>query len=61
MHRDATIKIGRAKNLEIVAHDDHAIMSVNPSSANQTAHDFRAEIPYKYQCSSFVSQLLIES
>ena len=45
----------------IVAHDDRAIVAVNLSSPNQTAHDFCAEISYKYQCSSFVSQLLIES
>ena len=39
----------------IVAHDDRAIAAVNPSSPNQTAHDFRAEIPYKYRCSYLVS------
>ena len=37
---------------EIVAHDDRAIVAVNPSSPNQTAHNFRVEIPYKYRCSS---------
>ena len=57
-HRDATIEIGRAEKLRdrgIVAHNDRAIMTVNPSSLNQTTNDFRAEIPYKYRCSSFVS------
>ena len=43
----------------IVAHEDRAITAVNFSSLNQMAHDFRAEIPYKYRCYSFVSQLLI--
>ena len=39
----------------IMSHDDCAIVAVNPSSPNQMAHDFGAEIPYKYRCSSFVS------
>ena len=57
-HRDATIKIGWAKKSRdhgIVAHDDHAIVAINPSSSNKTAHEFRVKILYKYPCSSFVS------
>ena len=43
----------------IMAHDDRTIAVVNPSSPNPTAHDYCAEILYKYRCSSFVFQLLI--
>ena len=39
----------------IVANDNRAIATVNPSSPNQSAHNFRAEFPYKYLCSSLVS------
>ena len=51
--RDRTGK--KLGDREIVAHDDRATAAITPSSLNQTAHDFRAEFPYKYQCSSFVS------
>ena len=53
-HLDATMEIGWRKwrDHEIVAHDHRAIMAVDQSLSDQTARIFRAEIPYKYRCSS---------
>ena len=51
MHPDSTIEIEQEKKSEdrgIVAHDDREMVAVNPSSSNQTSHDFHTEIPYKY-------------
>ena len=68
LRKEAPIKIGRAKKrenvgprCEIVAHLKHAIVPSNRSSSDQTVRNFCGDFSYKYLCSSFVKQLLIES
>ena len=61
--QDQTSKISRERgsascDRDIMAHGHRMILAVDRSSPNQAAHDFRAEISYKYRCSSYVSLTL---